>query len=57
MTTKTATEYATKREKEHIYNFLKLEAMLNTSIDFEYLVRLENKNSIFHEIDFRIYAY
>ncbi|MCX8084136.1 MAG: DUF1957 domain-containing protein [Calditerrivibrio sp.] len=56
MTTRTATEYATLREKEHIFNFLKLENMLNTEIDFEYLTKLEHKNSIFQEMDFRIYS-
>ncbi|MEF3254146.1 MAG: DUF1957 domain-containing protein [Deferribacterales bacterium] len=55
ITTKTATEYATKREKEHIYNFLKLESMLGGGIDYDYLFKLEGKNSIFNEVDFRIY--
>ncbi|MCA1981075.1 MAG: DUF1957 domain-containing protein [Calditerrivibrio sp.] len=56
ITTKTATEYASKREREHIHNFLRLESMLNEGLDFDYLTKLENKNSIFQEIDFRVYA-
>lgn len=56
ITTKTATEYASKREREHIHNFLRLESMITEGIDFDYLTKLENKNSIFQEIDFRIYA-
>lgn len=56
ITTQTATEYASVREKEHIYNFLKLEAMLKGEVDYNYLVKLESKNSIFQEMNFRVYA-
>lgn len=57
ITTGTATEYATARTKEHIYNFMKLYSMAeDTYIDFGFLEQLERKNSIFQGLDFRIYA-
>jgi 1,4-alpha-glucan branching enzyme len=57
ITTGTATNYAIKRTKEHIYNFLRLEDMLTKNyIDEEFLSKLERKNSIFIELDFKTYA-
>ena len=57
MTTKTALEYAIKRTKEHIYNFLRLNEMLeNNDFDNKFLDKLFTKNSIFQEIDFRIFS-
>lgn len=57
ITTGTATEYSTERTREHIYNFMKLYGMLEDSrIDIGYLEWLENKNSTFQGIDYRIYA-
>ena len=57
MTTETAREYATKRTKEHIYNFLKLKEMLeNNNIDDGFLGWLEYKNGIFDNIDFRKFS-
>ena len=56
MTAQTALEYAIQRTKEHIYNFIRLNQMLTTGdIDGEYLNRIMQKNSLFQEIDFRIY--
>ncbi len=56
MTTQTAKEYATRRTKEHINNFLKLRDMLlENEIDEEFLKWLEYKNGIFQEIDFKIF--
>ncbi len=57
MTTQTAKEYATRRTKEHINNFLKLKQMLlNNEIDKVFLKWLEYKNGIFDNIDYRIFA-
>jgi len=57
MTTKTAVEYSTKRTKEHISNFIKLADQLNcNNLDEEFLSKLEYKNSIFQNINFRVYA-
>lgn len=53
----TATDYSIKRTKTHIYNFLQLEKMLqNANIDFDFLQQLEFKDSIFQELDFRVFA-
>ncbi len=57
MTTQTAIEYAVQRTKEHIYNFIRLNEMLTASrIDTTYLKRITEKNSVFQEIDFRVYV-
>ncbi len=57
MTTQTALEYAIQRTKEHIYNFIRLNQMLtNGAIDRDYLHRIMEKNSLFQEIDFRVYC-
>ncbi len=57
MTTKTAAEYSAKRTKEHIHNFNSLlEGLLNDRIDTRLLEWLEYKNSIFDDLDFRVYA-
>ena len=57
ITTGTATEYSTERTREHIYNFMKLYGMLEDDrVDFGFLEKIENKNSIFQGIDYRIYA-
>jgi 1,4-alpha-glucan branching enzyme len=53
----TAIEYSTKRTKEHISNFnALLKSILAESIDEKFLEMLEHKNSIFKDIDFRIYS-
>jgi len=57
ITTNTAKEYSIKRLKEHIGNFNKLyEALESDKVDLRPLEMLENKNSIFREIDFRVYS-
>jgi 1,4-alpha-glucan branching enzyme len=57
MTTETAVEYSVRRTKEHIHNFLRLREMVdNSDRNYDFLVKLETKNSIFPEIDFRVYA-
>lgn len=57
ITTGTSTNYATKRTKEHIYNFLRLEDMLTKNYNDEnFISKLEYKNSIFQELSFTVYA-
>jgi 1,4-alpha-glucan branching enzyme len=57
MTTGTALEYSVRRTKEHIHNFLRLRDLIeNKHTDYDFLVKLETKNSIFSEIDFRVFA-
>ncbi len=57
MTTQTAKEYSIRRTKEHINNFLKLKEMVERdSIDESFLSKLEEKNGIFEEIDFKVFT-
>jgi 1,4-alpha-glucan branching enzyme len=57
MTTNTAREYSTRRTKEHIANFNGLlDNFLSDSIDVSRLEWMEYKNSIFKELDFRVFA-
>ncbi len=55
ITTETATEYSIRRTKEHVSNFLKLSESLE-SVDESFLEWLEEKNSIFRDIDFRVFT-
>jgi 1,4-alpha-glucan branching enzyme len=53
----TAREYAERRIEEHISNFRTLEGFLDSdAVDMKFLQRLEDKNSIFREMDFRVFA-
>ncbi len=57
ITTKTAREYAEKRTKEHISNFdTLLKEFQSNNINIDFLQQVESKNSIFPELDFRVYA-
>jgi len=57
MKTGTATEYARKRVKGHILNFIKLyEDIKRGRIDKDWLADLEGRDNIFKEIDYSIYA-
>jgi 1,4-alpha-glucan branching enzyme len=57
ITTNTAREYSVRRIKEHIDNFRKLSDQLESNaIETTALEWLEYKNSIFSNIDFRVYA-
>ncbi len=57
MTTGTMVSYAEKRTREHIFNFLRLADEIEGSrIDEGHLAWLESKNTIFQEIDYRVYA-
>jgi 1,4-alpha-glucan branching enzyme len=57
MTANTAREYSSRRTKEHINNFnTLLDTFLSGTIDVSILEPIENKNSIFEELDFRVFA-
>jgi 1,4-alpha-glucan branching enzyme len=57
MTTQTAMEYSIRRTKEHISNFTRLYEMITSGTqDIGYLEWLEYKNSIFMEIDYRVFS-
>lgn len=57
VTTGTAIEYAVQRTKEHIHNFLRLKDMVENSwYDYDFIGKLEQKNSIFPAMDFRVYC-
>ena len=57
MTVETAVNYSIRRTKEHIHNFLRLEDMLVNGVDAtDFLLSIENKNSIFTEMDFKVYC-
>jgi len=57
ITSNTAKEYSVRRIEEHIENFRRLSEQLESgAVDGVLLERLERRNSIFSEIDFRVYA-
>jgi len=57
MTVGTAMEYSTKRTREHINNFTKLYTQIKSNyIDEGFVSYLENKNNIFPQIDYTVYA-
>ncbi len=56
MTTGTATPYATRRTREHVYRFNVLyEQIKNGNIDENFLKEMEWKDTIFQEIDYNVY--
>jgi len=57
MKTGTMVEYAVKRTKDHLSRFNKLvEQIEKNEIDYEWLEKIESKDNIFPEINFRTYA-
>jgi len=57
MKTGTMVQYAVRRTKEHIANFMRLyEEIGRDSIDTDFLTVLESHNNIFPHIDFRVYV-
>ena len=57
MKTGTMVEYAVARTKEHISNFLLLnEQLKNNFYDENFLNRIEAKNNIFPDIDYRVFT-
>lgn len=57
MKTGTTVDYAIRRTKEHLGNFLLLYEQINSNyIDESFLRNIEAKNNIFPDIDYRIYS-
>lgn len=56
MAANTAREYSSGRTKEHIANFNNLLESLSGTIDVSVLEGIESKDSIFDELDFRVFA-
>ena len=57
MTTGTAKEYSTKRTKDHIKRFNELyEQIIGNRIDEGYVYNLEQRDSIFQQIDYNVYS-
>jgi 1,4-alpha-glucan branching enzyme len=56
ITTGTMVQYAVKRFKDHIHRFTRLYEMINQNlIDEGWLADVEKKDTIFQEIDYRVY--
>ncbi len=56
ITTGTMVQYAVKRFKDHIHRFTKIYEMINQGqIDEAWLADVESKDTIFQEIDYRVY--
>ena len=57
MSANTAREYSSGRTKEHIANFNKLlDILLSGTVDLSVLEPIELKNSIFEDLDFRVFT-
>ncbi|HKX29382.1 MAG TPA: 1,4-alpha-glucan branching protein domain-containing protein [Blastocatellia bacterium] len=57
ITTGTMVQYAVKRFKDHIHRFTKIYDMINQNqIDEGWLADAESKDTIFQEIDYRVYG-
>jgi len=53
----TTVAYAVKRIREHIHNFTRIyDSLLVNHFDHEWLLRLERKNNLFPDIDYRVFA-
>ena len=52
-----ARPYAEKRIKEHLYNFLMIyDNLCRNTVDTEWLTRIEKRNNLFPDIDYRIFT-
>ena len=57
MKTGTAVQYATRRIKEHLFNFNKIyDGLCRNSVKTEWLTNLEKKDNLFSDIDYRLFA-
>ncbi|MFP4362292.1 MAG: glycoside hydrolase family 57 protein [Spirochaetia bacterium] len=55
--TGTTVPYAVKRVKEHIHNFTKIyDALSQNTVSTEWLTKIERKNNLFQEIDYRMFT-
>jgi 1,4-alpha-glucan branching enzyme len=53
----TTVPYAVRRVKEHIYNFTRIyENLCRNTVNTEWLTSIEKKNTVFPDIDYRIFA-
>ncbi len=56
ITTGTMVQYAVKRFKDHIHRFTKIYEMVNANeIDEAWLAEVESRDTIFQEMDYRVY--
>ncbi len=56
ITTGTMVQYAVKRFKDHIHRFTRIYEMINSGeINRDWLIDVESKDTIFQEIDYRVY--
>jgi 1,4-alpha-glucan branching enzyme len=57
MKTGTTVPYATKRVKEHLSNFATIfEGLRRNAVNTEWLTRMERKNNLFSDIDYRLFG-
>ena len=57
MKTGTTVPYAVRRMREHISNFNRIYTdLLANAVDLEWIGQLEKRNTVFPEIDYRIYG-
>jgi len=57
ITTGTMVQYAIKRFKDHIHRFTRLyEMLLGGQIDEAWLSEVESRDTIFQELDYRVYG-
>jgi 1,4-alpha-glucan branching enzyme len=58
ITTGTMVQYAIKRFRDHIHRFTRLYEMLqNGEIDEAWLSEVESRDTIFQELDYRVYGW
>jgi 1,4-alpha-glucan branching enzyme len=56
ITTATSVQYAQKRFRDHIHRFTRLYEMITSfNIDENWLTEVENRDTIFQEIDYSVY--
>ncbi len=53
----TTVHYATRRIKEHLYNFNRIyDGLCRNTVNTEWLTRLEKKDNLFSDIDYRLFV-
>lgn len=58
LSTNTMADYARRRVTGHLEHFQALKGMIDAgTIDIDYLTRLEKRNNLFPDIDYRVYAH
>ena len=57
MKTGTTVQYANRRIKEHLFNFNRIyDGLCRNTVNTEWLTKLEKKNNLFSDIDYRLFA-